>query len=351
MNNTFAFLSLSLALAVLTGCRTESNVTQFDPHNGRTNGDSLTVKRELDAKLLQPSRDFFTLGPGDEIQVELLGKAGSRADIAVGPDGKIYFDLLPAVDVWGLTIAQTKALLEKELEKYVTGPQVSVTLRRVGSKYVWVLGKVNRPGVHPTATPMTLLEAMSLAGGTSRSGSQVTTVDLADLRHAFVIRRGQALPVDFHRLLEEGDMSQNVYLEPDDFVYVPPATAREIYVFGAVRLPRAMPLSDHPTLVSAIAAGGGPIRDAYLSHVAIVRGSLSSPTIAIVDLKEIVKGQAADVQLEPHDIVYVPYAPYRFLRLYLEAILGTFVNTVAANEGANAFGGGNIGVSVPVTGP
>jgi protein involved in polysaccharide export with SLBB domain len=52
--------------------------------------------------------------------------------------------------------------------------------------------------------------------------------------------------VDFQRLLEQGDMSQNIYLQPDDFVYVPSGAAREVYLFGAVRNPRAMALSETP---------------------------------------------------------------------------------------------------------
>jgi protein involved in polysaccharide export with SLBB domain len=143
-------------------------------------------------------------------------------------------------------------------------------------------------------------------------------------------------------------MSQNIYLQPDDFVYIPSGAAREIYLFGAVRSPRAMALSDQPTLVAAIAAGGGPVREAFLSQVAIVRGSLTSPQIAIVDYNEIIKGRAPDVELQPRDIVFVPFSPYRLVTRYLDAVLNTFVFTVAANAGADLGGGNTVGVAVPV---
>jgi len=335
-------------LAFLAGCQSDkgAKVAKFDPHAVGTN--SLTVTRKVDAALLRPSPDLFTLGPGDEIEIEMLGTANSRTALTIGPDGKIYFNLLPGVDIWGLTIAQAKALLEKELEKYVSMPQVSISLRSVGSKYIWVLGKVGRPGIYPATGPMTLLEAISLAGGTAQSASQVTTTELADLKHAFVVRKGQALPVDFSKLLNEGDMTQNIYLQPDDFVYVPSGAAREIYVFGAVRMPRSLPLGPQTTVLSAISASGGPTRQAYVSHVAIVRGSLTTPQITVVDYGAIMRGKAADVPLEPHDIVYVPVSPYQILSGYLDTILTTFVNTVAANEGSYASGGSAISVSVPV---
>src|SRR5208337_4115030 len=131
------------------------------------------------------------------LELEILGTPASRAATAVGPDGKIYFYLLPGLDVWGLTLDQTRQLLEKELGKYLSQPQVSITLRAVASKHVWVLGRLNRPGIYPLTGPMTLLEALSLSGGTARSTSQASSSDLADLRHSFVMRQGRFIPVNF----------------------------------------------------------------------------------------------------------------------------------------------------------
>lgn len=244
---------------------------------------------------------------------------------------------------------------------------MTLTLRSVGSKFVWMLGRVNRPGVFPLAAPTTLLESIAAAGGTSRSISQVESAELADLRHSFVVRQGQFLPVDFQRLLRDGDTSQNIYLQPDDFVYVASVLAQEVYVLGAVKMPRALPYTERTTLVSAISAGSGMeryewvsaggydpgpfMKDAYLSHVAIVRGSLSTPQISIVDYNAIVKGRARDVRLEPGDIVYVPNSPYTTVKRYFNIILNTFAATVAANEGIRvANGTAGVGVSVPVGG-
>lgn len=354
MKNYLSIATIGLGLLV-TGCQIpkQSNAPRFEPRppgvfvNAAAGMD---VSPKLDPILLQPSRDLFTLGPGDQLQVEVIGRPLTRTDITVGPDGKIYFDLLPGTDVWGLTISEAKQTLEKRLEKFTAGAQVSLTLRGVGSKYIWMLGSVDKPGLYPTTTPTTLLEALSQAGGTRRSRSAVTTVDISDLRHAFVMRGGKVLPVNFQSLLEQGDMTQNIYLQPDDFVYVPSGTAREIYLFGAVRMPRALALSETPTLVAAITAGGGTVRDAYLSQVAIVRGSLTAPQIAVVNYKDIIEGRAGDILLEPRDIVFVPNSPYRYLRNYIDTVLNTFVFTAAANEGAAAFGGGAARTSVGVGG-
>ena len=232
----------------------------------------------------------------------------------------------------------------------------------MASKHVWLLGRLSRPGVYPLAAPMSLLEAIAMAGGTASSaGAQVSLQELADLRHSFVMRQGQFPPVDFTRLLREGDTSQNIYLQPDDFVYVPSASAQQVYVMGAVRSPRSVLYTDGMTLVSAMASATGAstvdwfvpgnygvMADAYLSHVAIVRGSLLEPQMTIVDYGAVIKGKARDVLLEPGDIVFVPNAPYSTLKRYLNTILGTFITTVAANEGIAA-GGGTTGVGTAVS--
>jgi len=85
--------------------------------------------------------------------------------------------------------------------------------------------------------------------------------------------------------------------------------------------------------------------------VAIVRGSLSTPQLAVVDFNAIAHGRAHDVLLEPGDIIYIPNSPYTTLKRYFNIILNTFVTTVAANEGIRAGGGSvGVGVSVPVSG-
>lgn len=144
-------------------------------------------------------------------------------------------------------------------------------------------------------------------------------------------------------------MSQNIYMEPDDLVYLPSAVSQEIYVLGAVGQPKAVAYTGQTTLLAAIAAAGGTLKDAYLSHVAVVRGGVSEPQITVVDYHDIVRGRAGDVALEPHDIVYVPLVPYRVLTRYVDLILTTFARTVGVNAGARAVSRGeSIGISVPV---
>ncbi len=339
-------LILSTLAAVLSaGCQHPG--PKFDPREKSSSSplamQSLEATNRINQELLKPSEKLFTLGPGDRLEIELLGDIGSRTTTTVGPDGKLYFNLLPGVDVWGLTLSQAKEKLEEEFSKFVKEkPQISITLREVVSKRVWLLGRFQVPGVYSMTNSTTLLDAILQAGGPANfAGDKDLSVannndDMADLRRSFVIRSGKLLPVDFQRLLKQADLSQNIYLEADDFVYMPAATSREVYVLGGVTRPRSIAYSEGLTLVGAIANAAGTRQYAYLSHVAIVRGSLTDPKIAIVDYKDIITGRAPDVTLEPRDIVYVPLKPYRLLSRYADLIMTTFVSSVAINEGARA---------------
>src|SRR5947208_11202933 len=69
----------------------------------------------LDPALLERPASDFTLGPGDQVDIEVLGDAATREHTQVGPDGKIYFYILPGLDVWGMTLPQTRELIANEL--------------------------------------------------------------------------------------------------------------------------------------------------------------------------------------------------------------------------------------------
>jgi polysaccharide export outer membrane protein len=331
--------ALPLCLALLTsGCHSTTG-PRFDAYATNLVASSpdlfggVAVTNQLDPALLKPPTEAFRLGPGDRLDIEVLGDDAGPQSTFVGPDGKLYFSLLPGLQVWGLTLEETQKLLETKLGAYMRHPQVTITLRAVESKRVWVMGRVTTPGLYSLDGPMTVIEAITKAGGLFTSRFSGTTEELADLHHSFIVRRGEYLPVNFHQLLREGDTAQNIYLLPDDFLYLPSSLSTEVYVIGAVGQPRAVAFKDQVTLVSAIASARGTAPNARLREMVIVRGSLSQPTAALVDYLAIVEGRRPDVRLQPRDIVYVPLSPYRNLEKYLNMAITTFVRGAAANAG------------------
>ncbi len=363
-------LATLAAATFLCGC--QSIVKRRAPNAPATLAPTFTpetvgARAPLDAALLQRPNTDYRLGPGDVLEIEIVGDLTSRTRTVVGPDGKVYFNVLPGIDVWGLTLAQARGRMVQEMQRFIREEQpISVSLISAESQKIWVLGRLSKPGAYSLAGPMTLLEAVSAAGGPapatsiatrggtgamSLASTSSTMDDAADLGRAFVLRKGQLLRVDFEKLLREGDMSQNIYLHPDDFVYLPSATIGNVHVLGAVNNPRAVEYTNRLTLVQAVSqAGGTLIREAFPSQVAVVRGSLTEPKVAIVDMNAILSGKASDIALEPQDIVYVPHSPYRVLTRYLDTILTTFVRVVGVNEGARAVTdrATPVGVNVPL---
>ncbi|MEO0509171.1 MAG: polysaccharide biosynthesis/export family protein [Verrucomicrobiota bacterium] len=296
----------------------------------------LQPERELDPKWLEPSLKAYRVGVGDWLEIEITGIGGSRSETFVMPDGRVYYDLAGGVRVDGLTIAEISDRLKDALSKDYSSPSVNVTLREVKSRRAWLLGRLNKPGLYPLNQPTTLLEGISLAGGLFTSRFSGSTEELADLDNSFVLRDGKVLPVDLLALIKQGDMSQNIYLEDGDYVYLPSSLSQNIHILGAVMQPQALGYKDKINLVAAIAHAKGPTPDANLDKVLIIRGSLSSPKVAVVDLKGILAGRVTNVELKPFDIVWVPDRPFKILERYFWVIFDAAATTIAVREGANS---------------
>ncbi len=285
---------------------------------------------------LKPDPAPFRLGVGDKVEVEILDEADTRQICLICPDGMLYYETLAGLKVTGMTLPGLKAALEAKLKEMYRAPDVSLTLREISSQRVWVLGRVNTPGLYPLEGPMTVLEAISKAGGLFTSRFSGTTEELADLKHSFLVRDGEFVPVDFYALLHDGDLSQNIYLKDGDYIYLPSSLSQEVYVMGAVVQPKAIGFSDQITLVSAIAGAQGLGPHAFAQNILIVRDSLTKPKVASVNWYDIVTGRAPNIALEPHDIVWVPNAPWQRIEDYAHLVINSFVRTVAANEGIHA---------------
>lgn len=342
------------ALALAAGCGTPQKArfdaraevpdsrlaAQFEPLGPRV---------PLDPAMLERPTAPYRLGVGDEVEIEIAELGGSRAITFVMPDGRVYFDLAGGVPAEGLTIPELRARLEEALARDYAGPQVRLSLREVRSRRVWVLGRVSAPGLYPLDKPTRLLEALARAGGLASSRFSGTTEELADLTRSFVIRGGRVLPVDFEALLNRGETSQNIYLEPDDYVYVPSATSATVSVLGRVRQPQAVPYTAKLTLLVAVAQARGPLAGARLEQVLIVRGSVTAPRVAVVDLGAILTGRAPDVLLAPFDLIWVPASRWSRLDELAWMVVDTAARTVAVREGAHAANyGGESGVVIPI---
>ena len=210
---------LTVLLIGTAGCRSPNGMANRGDATARTPTALGEPRQVLEAPPLPASdEEPFRLGPGDVVEIDVIGVPGTRRRCLVMPDGMLYFDLLAGQRVGGLTLDELRRLLEGRLAEYYVSPQVGLALREIRSRRAWILGRVGTPGLYVLDQPTTLLEAVARAGGMATSRFSGTTEELADLSHSFLLRDGEPLPVDFRRLFHEGDLSQNVRLRSGDYV-------------------------------------------------------------------------------------------------------------------------------------
>jgi protein involved in polysaccharide export with SLBB domain/capsular polysaccharide biosynthesis protein len=270
----------------------------------------------------------LTLGPGDVLRIALFGEpAATRAEVTVQPDGRLSFLEARDVVAQGLTIDEFRQELDRELGNFRRAARTMVSPVAFRSKKYYMLGLVAQRGTFTLDRPMTIVEAVARARGFETESSSGETTELADLRHAFLVRNGQRQPVDFARLFTAGDLSQNIPVEPGDYFFFPPADLQEVFVLGEVRQPGPATLSPESTTLRAVASRGGFTDRAWRDRVLVVRGSLSQPTAFVVNLGDVLAGRVADVPLEPKDIVYVSARPWAKVEELLDEAAMAFVRS------------------------
>lgn len=161
-----------------------------------------------------PVSPDYIIGPGDEIHVQLYGKTNVATDLTVDRDGMISFPELGPIAVVGLTFREMKELLSREVRNRMIGNEVSVSMGRLRSIRILVLGEVFRPGSYTVSGLSTLTNALFTCGGVQKIGS---------LRRVQLKRDGEIVEeMDLYDLLVGGDTSADVRLMPSDVVFIPP---------------------------------------------------------------------------------------------------------------------------------
>ena len=284
----------------------------------------------------------LTLGPGDVLTISLYGEPTlTRADLAVGPDGRISFAEAQDVLANGLTIDELREKLNEELAKYRRAPETMIMPVAFRSKKYYMLGKVMAKGVYTLDRPTTVLEAVAQARGFETGLVDRNIIGVADFSRSFLMRGGKRYPLNFEKLFQDGDLSQNLSIEPGDYLYFPAVNVKEIYVLGEVRLPGVAVYTPDLTLLGAISARAGWTDRAYKGHVLVVRGSLNKPEAIAVDIKAILAGKAQDFKLQPKDIIFVNSRPFIYgedlLHMAITAFLQSLVTTTVGQNVLSPF--------------
>jgi polysaccharide biosynthesis/export protein len=158
----------------------------------------------------------YAVKPGDGLDISVWKEPDLQGPVLVTPDGAFSFPLVGQVDARGKTVTELQQIITERLSKFISDPVVTVAIREVRGNKVYVIGQVNRPGEFIVNPRVDVMQALSMAGGTTAFAS------LDDIR---ILRRDGAtqasLEFDYNAVARGKALEQNIELRAGDIVVVP----------------------------------------------------------------------------------------------------------------------------------
>jgi len=159
----------------------------------------------------------YVVGAEDTLSVYVWKEPDMSKTVPVRPDGMISLPLVGEIKAVGYTPVQLQSVLADAMKKYISDPQVTVVVEKIASLSFNIVGEVAKPGYFPLTRRMTVLDAISLAGGFK---------DFAKTKKVYVLRTGangqqERLPFNYKQVIKGENPQQNVELQPRDTIVVP----------------------------------------------------------------------------------------------------------------------------------
>ena len=298
------------------------------------------IKQHSDESAMPESTDLdkaslpYKLNVGDVLEISVLDEPEMTRDVTIISDGTLTYLLVGEIPAQGKTIPELRNDLTKALEEYFVSPYVSVITKKLNippeeEQRVVILGAVKNPKNFILHKGDRILDLIAEAGGLLYTQTEFGARTIANLKASYLSREGKTADVDFYRLLQLGDMEQNIKLKPNDFVYIASAEDANIVVMGEVDSPKIIPYTRDISLIEALSMSGGFTREAYQSRVVILRPTEDDTKYVEVNVNDLLHGRdVRNIQLEGGDIIFVPeqgiseYARYaRFITDMFEVVI------------------------------
>jgi polysaccharide export outer membrane protein len=158
----------------------------------------------------------YSVKPGDTLMISVWKEPDLQGDVLVTPDGAFAFPLVGQVDARGKTVTELQKIVSDKLRQYISEPVVTVSVKDIKGNKVYVIGQVNRPGEFIVNPRVDVMQALSMAGGTT---------PFAALGSIIILRRSgaqqEALRFDYTDLVKGRNLEQNIELRAGDIVVVP----------------------------------------------------------------------------------------------------------------------------------
>jgi polysaccharide export outer membrane protein len=179
-------------------------------------GSAETPANQPDSKKAAPVDPSYIIGPMDILEIQVWKEPDFSRQTLVRPDGKITLPLVGDLHVSGMTTMALKELLTDKLKDFIDSPEVTVILVESRSKNFYIIGKITQPGTYPLMKDMTVLQAISVAGGLG---------EWADSDSIRIIRKSggkeKIIRFDYKKVISGKNLEQNILLQPNDTIVVP----------------------------------------------------------------------------------------------------------------------------------
>jgi len=222
--------------------------------------------------------DTYTVGRGDEFQINLYGKDNLTHIVIVDREGRLSIPDLTPVFVAGLSFLEVKELVKNKISQEVIGVKAFVSLGQLRSMRIMVLGESFKPGSYTVSSLTTVSHALFVSGGVS---------DIGSLRNIQVKRSGKVIQkFDLYDLLIKGDSSGDIMLKPGDVVFIPTVN-KQVTISGLVKRPAIFELKNNETAQQLIKMAGGFKAEAFPQKTLIERYSANSfKTVLTLDFSQ-----------------------------------------------------------------
>ncbi len=197
-----------------------------------------------------PVSPDYLVGPGDEIKISIWGKLNADLISEIDNDGKISIPQIGILYLTGLTFSEAKETIEKAFSRNYRPEEVkiNVSLGRLRTIKVFVVGKAQKPGSYTVSSLSTLINALFAAGGPSKNG---TMRDIQVKRNGITVTH-----FDFYDFLLKGDKTKDIRLLPEDVIFIPPVGPLTA-IIGYVNTPAIYELKGETTIKEVTELAGG----------------------------------------------------------------------------------------------
>lgn len=235
-------------------------------------------------------------------------------------EGKVALPDIPPIEVAGLTLEEAKYKIQSCYREYIHDIEVFLNYKNRLSNKVELTGAVAVP-VIPVDGKIRLYEILALA----------RVPNNANFFKSYVVRDCQQLPLDMHKLMNQGDMSQNIVMRGGDRIFIASPSDSTVMVMGEVGQPRAINLPyGYISLREALVSAGGIPFTGNRDCIQVIRGNLQSPKIYVLSWDHIIHLPNDSLLLMPGDTVYVSEKPITQWNRFIEQLLPSCIGAQTA---------------------